>query len=218
MTRSRGSGRVRYRLHTSTYGNNSYSTIITIGPSLTGLRGTRLTGSINYTLVTGPISIILLSPVYFTHTVYFLALFTLLAFSTIFHSIRSYLCFKQTGEIDNLIASWEQSTWLCVCRFHVAASKQSLDKAPYINCPLLSQTSKHHLHLSLSAFLLNDKPWFLTEGKRATILITPSSWGSQRAGHSPRITPPAYRSSIHHKYVPGLRLRVTGSVSMVAST
>jgi hypothetical protein len=31
---------------------------------------------------------------------------------------------------------------------------------------------------------------FLTEGKLATILITPSSWGSQRAGHSPRITIP----------------------------
>jgi hypothetical protein len=29
---------------------------------------------------------------------------------------------------------------------------------------------------------------FLTEGKLAAILITPSSWGSQRAGHSPRIT------------------------------
>jgi hypothetical protein len=26
---------------------------------------------------------------------------------------------------------------------------------------------------------------FLTEGKLAAILITPSSWGSQRAGHSP---------------------------------
>jgi hypothetical protein len=71
------------------------------------------------------------------------------------------LCFKQTGEIHNLIASWEQSTWLCVCRFCVAASKQSLDEAPYINCPKLSQTSKHHLQPSLSAFLLDDKPWFL---------------------------------------------------------
>jgi hypothetical protein len=28
---------------------------------------------------------------------------------------------------------------------------------------------------------------FLTEGKSAAILITPSSWGFQRAGHSPRI-------------------------------
>jgi hypothetical protein len=32
-----------------------------------------------------------------------------------------------------------------VCRFHVAASKQSLNEAPYINYPKLSQTSKHHL-------------------------------------------------------------------------
>jgi hypothetical protein len=75
------------------------------------------------------------------------------------------LCFKQTDEIDNLIASWEQSTWLCVCRFRVAASKQSLDEAPYINCPKLSQTTKHHLQSSLSAFLLDDKPWFLNWGK-----------------------------------------------------
>jgi hypothetical protein len=60
------------------------------------------------------------------------------------------LCFKQTGEIDNLIASWEQSTWLCVCRFRVAASKQSLDEAPYINCPQLSQTSKLHLQSPVS--------------------------------------------------------------------
>jgi hypothetical protein len=40
------------------------------------------------------------------------------------------LCFKQTGEIDNLITSWEQSICLCVCRFHVA--------------------TKHHLQSSLS--------------------------------------------------------------------
>jgi hypothetical protein len=82
--------------------------------------------------------------------------------SLLFSTRYTYnLCFKQTGEIDNLIASWEQSTWLCVCRFRIAASKQSLDKAPYINCPKLSQTSKHHPQPSLSAFLLNDKPWFL---------------------------------------------------------
>jgi hypothetical protein len=43
-----------------------------------------------------------------------LALFTftciLLSF---YHSIRSILCLQQTGEIDNLIVSWEQSSWLC---------------------------------------------------------------------------------------------------------
>jgi hypothetical protein len=32
---------------------------------------------------------------------------------TIFHSIRSFLCLQQTGEIDNLVVSWEQSIWLC---------------------------------------------------------------------------------------------------------
>jgi hypothetical protein len=33
--------------------------------------------------------------------------------TTIFHSICSFLCLQQIGEIDNLIVSWEQSTWLC---------------------------------------------------------------------------------------------------------
>ena len=75
-----------------------------------------------------------------SRTVYFTSI--LLLFSTRY---THNLCFKQTGEIDNLIVSWEQSICLCVCRFHVAASKQSLDEAPYINCPKLSQTSKHHL-------------------------------------------------------------------------
>jgi hypothetical protein len=42
-----------------------------------------------------------------------LALFTFSHTTTVFHSIRSYLCLQQTGEIDNLIVSWEQSTWLC---------------------------------------------------------------------------------------------------------
>jgi hypothetical protein len=30
-----------------------------------------------------------------------------------YHSICSILCLHQTGEIDNLIVSWEQSSWLC---------------------------------------------------------------------------------------------------------
>jgi hypothetical protein len=30
-----------------------------------------------------------------------------------YHSIRSILCLQQTGEVDNLIVSWEQSSWLC---------------------------------------------------------------------------------------------------------
>jgi hypothetical protein len=42
-----------------------------------------------------------------------LALFTFLHTTTVFHSIRSYLCLQQTGENDNLIISWEHSSWLC---------------------------------------------------------------------------------------------------------
>jgi hypothetical protein len=33
-----------------------------------------------------------------------------------------------------------------------------------------------------------DKPRFLTDGKLATVLIIPSSWGSQLGGHPARIT------------------------------
>jgi hypothetical protein len=51
MARSRGSGRVRYRLQYQHTVRTHISTIITFGPSLTGLRGTQLMGSISYTLV-----------------------------------------------------------------------------------------------------------------------------------------------------------------------
>jgi hypothetical protein len=30
-----------------------------------------------------------------------------------------------------------------------------------------------------------DKPWFLPEGRLATVLIIPSSWGSQLGGYLP---------------------------------
>jgi hypothetical protein len=42
-----------------------------------------------------------------------LALFILLAYYYYFPLDAHALYFKQTGEIDNLIASWEQSIWLC---------------------------------------------------------------------------------------------------------
>jgi hypothetical protein len=61
-----------------------------------------------WTVDPGPISFILLSPVYFTCTVYFTRI--LLSLSTRY---AHNLCFKQTGEIDNLIISWKQSIWLC---------------------------------------------------------------------------------------------------------
>jgi hypothetical protein len=48
------------------------------------------------------------------HCYTILLLLTLFTFTCIllpfYHTIRSILCLQQTGEIDNLIVSWEQST------------------------------------------------------------------------------------------------------------
>jgi hypothetical protein len=54
-----------------------------------------------------------LFPLYCYHLFTLLALFTFLHTTIAFHSIHSFLCLQQTGEIDNLIVSWEQSSWLC---------------------------------------------------------------------------------------------------------
>jgi hypothetical protein len=51
MARSQGSEGVRYRLQYRHTVRTCISTSVTIGPSLAGLRGTQLTGSIIYTLV-----------------------------------------------------------------------------------------------------------------------------------------------------------------------
>jgi hypothetical protein len=56
------------------------------------------------------------TPVQFTlhcyHLFTLIALFTFLHTTIAFHTILSFLCLQQTGEIDNLIVSWEQSSWL----------------------------------------------------------------------------------------------------------
>jgi hypothetical protein len=52
-------------------------------------------------------------PLHFYHIFTLLALFTFLRTTIAFHSIWSFLCLQQTVEIDNLIVSWEQSSWLC---------------------------------------------------------------------------------------------------------
>jgi hypothetical protein len=65
-----------------------------------------------------------------------LALFTLLALLlSFYHSIRSILYLQQTGEIDNLIVSWEQSSLLCCvqvsrCCWWKAMRWRAVDLAP----------------------------------------------------------------------------------------
>jgi hypothetical protein len=59
-------------------------------------------------------------------------------------------------------------------------AKQSLDEAPYkLSGAVAKLAGITFRHL---AFSWTDKPWFLTEGKFATVLIIPSSWGSQLNG------------------------------------
>jgi hypothetical protein len=52
-----------------------------------------------------------------------------------YHSIHSILYLQQTGEIDNLIVSWEQSSWLCCvqvscCCWWKATCRQAVNLAP----------------------------------------------------------------------------------------
>jgi hypothetical protein len=70
------------------------------------------------------------SPFFYIHiTVYFLqASFTFLQTNIFYHTIRLILCLQQTGEIDNLTASWGKVLWLrCVqvpcCRWRRASPR-----------------------------------------------------------------------------------------------
>jgi hypothetical protein len=68
-----------------------------------------------------------------------LALFTFSHTTTVFHSIRSILCLQQTSEIDNLIISWEQSSWLCCVQVPCCCwCKAKPWTRRLINCPELS--------------------------------------------------------------------------------
>jgi hypothetical protein len=78
---------------------------------------------------------------YFTCTVYFTCI--LLSF---YHSICSILCLQQTGEIDNLIVSWEQSTYLCCVQVSRCCwgktRRQTVIWRPCLDC---HEASKHHI-------------------------------------------------------------------------
>jgi hypothetical protein len=64
-----------------------------------------------------------------------------------YHSIRSILCLQQIGEIDNLIISWEQSSWLLCAGFTLLLVKSYTPTSSCIwhPCPECHEASKHHL-------------------------------------------------------------------------
>jgi hypothetical protein len=78
------------------------------------------------------------------HCYYYLLLLALFTFShttIVFHSICSILCLQQTSEIDNLIVSWEQSSWLCCVQVpRCCWCKAKPWTTRLINCLELSQS------------------------------------------------------------------------------
>jgi hypothetical protein len=75
---------------------------------------------------------------------------------------------------------------LCAGSTLLLVQCKALDEAPYKLSGAVMKLA-YITFLSLAFFWI-DKPWFLTNGKFATVLIIPSSWGSQLDGHPARIT------------------------------
>jgi hypothetical protein len=99
-------------------------------------------------------------PLHCYHLFTLLALFNFSHTTIAFHSIRSFLCLQQTGEIDNLITSWEQSTWLyCVQVPHCRWQSKALDEAPYkLSEAVVKLASITFLSLDFSYWI--DIQWF----------------------------------------------------------
>ena len=88
-----------------------------------------------------------------------------------FHSIHLILCFSKTGEIDNLTETLGQSILVVLC------AGSTLLLTPVVR-PTTSQLAAPSEATLFSYWSI--KPWFHTKGKLVTVLIIPSSWGSQQ--------------------------------------
>jgi hypothetical protein len=107
-------------------------------------------------------------PFFYIHiTVYFLqALFTFLQSNIFYHTIRLILCLQQTGEIDNLTASWGKVLWLCYVQVPCCCWCQSYAQIGAIN--KLSGVVAKPASINLQKWFISPtssiKPWFHTEG------------------------------------------------------
>jgi hypothetical protein len=67
-----------------------------------------------------------------------------------------------------------------LCKFHIAVGGRHADKQfIWRPCPECHEASKHHLLKFGFLLLVRFNLGFITEGRHATVLIIPSSWGSQ---------------------------------------
>jgi hypothetical protein len=99
---------------------------------------------------------------YIAITIYYLlALFTFLQTITFYHSIRLILYLQQTGEIDNLIVSWDKVLGCVVCRFHIAAGeKLHANNFPSAIVRSVAKLAGINLQKFGSFSYWLNKPWF----------------------------------------------------------
>jgi hypothetical protein len=62
-----------------------------------------------------------------------------------YHSICSIICLQQTGEIYNLIVSWEQSSWLCCVPVSRCCWVKTHQQYSWRHCLECHEASKHYL-------------------------------------------------------------------------
>ena len=92
-------------------------------------------------------------------------------FANIFHSIRLILCYSKPVRLTTSLFRWDKVLGLCCAGSALAPESLVLRRITFRD------------HQPSTCFLAptgSIKPWFLSEGKLATVRIIPSSWGSQR--------------------------------------
>src|SRR5215204_4624447 len=121
---------------------------------------------------------------YSLHSIQSTAIVFTVFFANIFHSIRLILCYSKPVRLTTSLFRWGKVLWFCCADSTLAPESLLLRRI----------TFRHHQ--PSTCFLAppgSIKPWFLSEGKLATVRIIPSSWGSQRTCTSTRIKPVFWR-------------------------
>ena len=113
------------------------------------------------------------TPVLFftSHTIYCNTCFTVFLQTIIFHTIRLILCYSKPVRLTTSLFRWGKVLGLCCAGSTLAPESLVLRRITFRD------------HQPSTCFLAptgSIKPWFLSEGKLATVRIIPSSWGSQR--------------------------------------
>ena len=126
---------------------------------------------LSFILINHPVQLCLLSAI--------TVLFTLLQTNISFHTIHWILCFQQNRW------DWQPHCKLGQSILVVLCAGSTLLLTPVVR-PAKSQPATPSEVTRFSYWSI--KPWFLTEGKLAAVLITPSSWGFPTSSCTTRLS------------------------------